>query len=159
MAASSKKNQDIEGRKLDFEIQRLSQEKDKARRTTRVQIARILSIFVPLVIAGITFYQNVQSQKEQAELNFELKAAEIVLNESNPMATFNKAKALAALFPRRFSAEFASSFNPDNYGGPDSDNIITLLKMIAEHPDQKKAILKNWKSVLPGDNWADSIKF
>jgi len=83
---------------------------------------------VPLMVAAFTLALGVWNQNQQARLQretqeraeraqFELKAAELVLNEKGPVGAKNKAKALQALFPDKLPKDFVSSFNPADFEG------------------------------------------
>lgn len=69
-----------------------------------------VSVLVPLLIAVFTAAYNVQLQDKRAKIDFELKAAEIVMTASSPKAATNKAKVLTELFPDRLSSRFENTF-------------------------------------------------
>jgi hypothetical protein len=69
-----------------------------------------LSIFIPLLIATLTIAYNMQGAARRANVDFELKAAEIVMTAESPAAAVNKAKVLVALFPDRLSPRFVEVF-------------------------------------------------
>lgn len=104
-----------------LELQKLEMEKTKAWITGG-------SMMVPLMVAAFTLALGVWNQNQQARLQretqeraeraqFELKAAELVLNEKGPVGAKNKAKALQALFPDKLPKDFVSSFNPADFEG------------------------------------------
>lgn len=93
----------IENQKLDIEAEKLKVERFKA-------WSMGVSIFVPLLIAVLTIAYNVKLQEERARVDFELKAAEIVMAASSPAAATNKAIVLTELFPDRLSMHFRETF-------------------------------------------------
>lgn len=76
-----------------------------------------ISVFVPLIIAVLTLMYNVQLQEKRAKIDFELKAAEIVMSASSPVAAANKAAVLTELFPDRLSTRFKETLER-LYGNP-----------------------------------------
>lgn len=153
-----RRNVDLEQRKLEIEEQKLKVERIKAWTGNA-------SIVLSLLIAGATISVGIWSQyqqsklqlalqeeqtknqsiiqKQQAESQFELKAAEIVMNSNRPIETLNKAKALQNLFPKHLPDHFAASFDPTTYTNKNQAvNIITW----AGHVDasgyvERKAVL------------------
>ncbi|MDA8079979.1 MAG: hypothetical protein M0Z79_13720 [Nitrospiraceae bacterium] len=69
-----------------------------------------VSIFIPLLIAALTIVYNVHLQAQRAKIDFELKAAEIVMSAESPTAAHNKATVLVELFPERLSPRFRETF-------------------------------------------------
>lgn len=69
-----------------------------------------VSIFIPLFIAALTIAYNARSLAERARIDFELKAAEIVMSAESPTAAANKAAVLVELFPERLSPRFREVF-------------------------------------------------
>lgn len=117
------------------------------------------SILVPLLIAVGTFFYNSQNQREQARVDFKLKAAEIVFNTQGPTEAKNKATAMTTLFPDYLSSDFAENFIPLDYGSPKiSSSQIQLITLIIEHPDQRNEIIDMWLKVAPFDKWAEKLR-
>jgi N-methylhydantoinase A/oxoprolinase/acetone carboxylase beta subunit len=121
----------IEQDRLELERERTQQELQLAREKLRLEerkawISSITTI-VPLVVAAGSIVYGVWSQRDQAEkervrrqeearLQFELKAAEIVFSDvKSPYGTKNKATALKALFGDRLPANFIASFDPEEH--------------------------------------------
>jgi hypothetical protein len=69
------------------------------------------SIFVPFLIAALMVVYNIHHQAEQAKIDFQLKAAEIVMNASSPSAAANKAAVLVELFPEHLTTRFQKVFD------------------------------------------------
>lgn len=95
---------DAERIKLLLEREKIATERVKAWSTA-------LSIFVPLLIAALTVVYNVRLQERRARIDFELKAAEIVMSANSPTAAANKAAVLVELFPARLSPRFGEVFD------------------------------------------------
>jgi hypothetical protein len=66
----------------------------------------LISLMVPLVAAVLTFMGSVFLEHRRASADFELKAAEIVMNASTPAAAVNKAIVLRELFPEKIPKDF-----------------------------------------------------
>lgn len=89
----------IEKIKLKMECDRIRIERFKTWGT-------VFSIVIPLLVVTITIFYGVWSENERAKTNFEIKAAEIVLNASSPQSATNKAIVLSELFPNRLPKNF-----------------------------------------------------
>lgn len=99
-------------------------ERDKLeleKRKLRVEWAKAVGSWIPLLAILATVALGVWELREKSRADFELKAAEIVLNASSPIASANKAYALKKIFPERLPANFAESFDPNSlpYGKAD----------------------------------------
>jgi flagellar biosynthesis/type III secretory pathway M-ring protein FliF/YscJ len=184
-------NNAVEREKLQFERERFNREQElererfnhekeqdgtkaseESRRTNLTAGTLFVSIFVPLTVAAVTFASASCNQKEQAEAQlklqeeqannqFELKAAEIVMTSDNPKITYNKARAMRALFPGHFPPDFAATFNPDEFSSNEAGIIQSkkeLLNLLAEHPDQRKQIIDTWKQLFPEDEWVKELE-
>jgi len=101
----------LEKIKLKLEFERIKVERFKARGT-------FLSIIIPLIIAALTIFYGVLMQNQQSKTNFQIKAAEIVMNATSPQAATNKAIVLSELFPDRlpkdFRAKMLSLYGPSD---------------------------------------------
>ncbi len=119
----------LEERKLSLEEKKLEIEKEKLKVERLKAWTTGGSIVISLLIAALTISFGVWSQHKQtmtqidlqdkqAKSQFEIKAAEIVMNTNTPRVTHNKAKALLALFPERLPKNFAESFEAGNFSEP-----------------------------------------
>lgn len=144
----------LESRKVELEVKRLRLDEKKVEDERNQAKLRTISIFIPLLIAALGIFFNVWSQGRQAQYDFELTAAEVVMDSSSPTGTANRARALAALFPDHLSANFAEEFDPSLYSSPNSaDSKKELIQLLIEYPDQEEKILKLWATLFPGDEW------
>jgi hypothetical protein len=147
----------LEHEKIELERQRIQAEFEKLK-TERFKVWWTgLSILVPLLVAAITLGFSAWNQAQQAQSQFELKVAEIVMSEKSSVEASNKAKAFAKLFPNRLPAGFAETFDPYLFGGPPSAPKKELLKLILEHRDQKQEIIKMWGQLFPEDEWVKNL--
>lgn len=89
----------LEKIKLKLEFERIRVERFKV-------VGTFLSILIPLIVAALTVFYGVLMQNEQSKTNFQIKAAEIVMNAISPQAATNKAIVLSELFPDRLPREF-----------------------------------------------------
>ena len=85
--------------KLKLELERIKVERFKAWGT-------VLSIVIPLIVAALTVFYGVLLQSERSKTDFQIKAAEIVMNAASPQAATNKAIVLSELFPDRLPKDF-----------------------------------------------------
>lgn len=81
----------------------------------------IVAIFIPLCIGAISIATSVVLANRRASVDFELKAAEIVMNASTPAAAANKAAVLVELFPSQLSPRFPEKLR-ELYDDPVSAN-------------------------------------
>jgi hypothetical protein len=167
----------IERDKLQLEMERFEHQKELDKNKSGEErfrtIATSLSIFIPLIVAAITFASSSYSQARQAEdqlelrqiqdqAQFELQAAEIVMASDNPAVTYNKALALEILFPNRIPSDFADEFDPGKFSSSSPAGIVQskkeLLTLLAEHPEERRQILDTWKQLFPEDEWVKELE-
>jgi hypothetical protein len=155
----------------DLEERRLSIEQAKLRVEWWKVWLTPVSILASTIIGAVTVTSSFWSQQRRAEAEFqleqrraasefELKAAEIVMNATGPTGTLNKARALTALFPSHFSADFASAFTPKNFqaAGLNPTRPQKLLELVSQHPEQKDQIIATWKRLFPKDSWVEAFE-
>ncbi len=147
-----------------LEQEKLAMEKTKAWITGA-------SLMVPLMVAALTLALGVWNQNEQARLqrevqektersDFELKAAEIVMNEKGPVGAGNKARALKALFPKKLPEDFVKSFNPDEFEGPKTESIEAkkaFFQAAASKETDVRILAALWKQLFPGEKWPERL--
>lgn len=168
--------------KLKLEKLKLQWEQEKAIADRKFELEKIelenrlnfkdiisgVSIIISVLIVIITLWANDQGQIKQeesdrnlaklsAEYDFQLKAAEIVMDSDSATETRNKAIALKRLFGDRLPKNFAENFDIKGVGGPNKDKIFDVL---AEHPDNRQQILSDWVTLWPGDrNFIQNLTF
>jgi hypothetical protein len=127
-----------------------------------------VATLVPLLVAAISFAvanqarleearEARQTNREQTAAQFELKAAELAFNTPGIFNTWNRARALKALFPERLPHDFVDNFNPADYSGISAEAKLELFKAMVAHPTDRRAILDLWCRIFPGDQWAREI--
>jgi hypothetical protein len=89
---------------------RLSLEREKVAVERVKSWTTSVSIFIPLLISALMIAYNLRTLEERAKIDFELKAAEIVMSAESPTAAANKATVLVELFPERLSPRFQEVF-------------------------------------------------
>jgi hypothetical protein len=111
------------------------------------------------VVVILTIGAQLHESNEQAKRDFELAAAEIVMNTDSPAETRAKAEALKTLFSGRLPEGFAANFDPDNYSEkPVTRRKDRLLGAVLEHPDQAVELIGAWILFNPEDAvWASDI--
>jgi hypothetical protein len=138
----------LERDKVQLERDKLKVEQDKAKWTA-------VSISVTALAALLTLGFGFWSQYKQAQSQFEIKAAEIVLKTGSGSEARDTAKALSSLFPERLPNNFAETFDPKKVPnfGPDVVNAKTELLHIlpGKTEEQKKEIIDLWKRMFPED--------
>src|SRR6266850_1209425 len=124
---------DVEGENLKLELDKLELEKEKLKlEESKLEIEwqkakwTALSITVPLLAAILTVAYGIWSVHEQSQSQFEIKAAEIVMGSSGPGESLNKARAFVALFPGKLPRNFATSFDPKEFGGRSNKTTFEL---------------------------------
>jgi hypothetical protein len=88
-----------------------------------------------LVLGLLTIVVALWTQHKQAQVAFELKAAEIVMAHRNPGAIRYRSRVLRTLFPRRLPSTFGEAFDPKEFFGPNFENKLEIFKAMAANPD------------------------
>lgn len=147
----------IEWAKLEFE-------KSNASRLMWTSMGPLLGSLLAIALGIVTLGIQVRLQKKiqelTAELQFEIKAAEIAFAGKTPAAVKNRAGLLKKIFPDRLPKNFvAESFEPTQYGGKteNSESKKQFLELLAKYPDQQKMVYDVWKALFEED-WIEKIK-
>jgi len=102
-----------------------------------------ISIFTPLLVVCVTWIVSVLSEKQSAEAEFLIKAAEIVTRFQDPDEMKGRALILSQLLPDKLPHDFAESFNPRPFrGGTHFAIKIDLLKFIIQNKQHKQEIIQ-----------------
>ena len=114
---------DLEQRKFEFqqqlEAQKLQLEKDKLdeqRRQTWITRTSAMGTAASVAVALIVGIATIAYQFRLKRRDFEMKAAEIIMQGDNPWVTRAKADGLVKIFRDRLTEDFASEFDPAFYG-------------------------------------------
>ena len=155
---------EIEKAKLALEQEKLEVERYKARLERSKTLWTAMSVVASILVAAGTIVYGAWSLRKTAEANFVTKAAEIALQGPSPWEARNRARTIAALFgdmlPPRFVERFEKT-DPSRFGSEGDETIPSkkeLIKLLAERPSQRAQILRDWRSVFPGDDWTAKIE-
>ena len=163
---------EIEDRKLALDERRVQIEERQARHGFWTRLVVLVPVVVALMVfAGGIVTQRLNSrdaltlQEEQAQDSFELKVAEIVMDTESAFGARNRAIAVGELFPDRLGATFARSFDPERASNTqarlDNQRVAAkkeLLKLIVEHPDERRQVIGTWRQLFPDDEWLRALE-
>jgi hypothetical protein len=152
----------------DLGDRRLASDKDLGERRLRLDSEKYLrdydlekqkalwatvSVSIPLLLAVLAYLFQVYARKRDEALQFELKAAEIVMNARDANEARKKAQAMTQMFPHRLpaleTALVKSEKEPFPYFGPAVEVREELLKVLAEHPESRREIIRAWQIMFP----------
>jgi hypothetical protein len=122
---------------------------------------------IPLLVAALSIGLGVWSNRQNARLQrefqdrtersqFELKAAELAFAEKGPHGTYQRARALKALFPDRLPDDFAERFDPKTFltsPGEGSDGKFRFIEAMAPHVKDSEQLIALWEALFPADTW------
>jgi hypothetical protein len=143
---------DIENKKLKIEREKLE---------TKDSILSHLAPWITALAALGAFVFSVWSFGKQAQLQFEIKAAEIAFSRETANAVKSRAKALKLIFPRRLPKDFTSDFDPADFGSnkEPSDEKKFFLELLLKYPGKEAEAFELWANLFPGDKeWLDRVE-
>src|SRR5262245_56919808 len=124
-------------------------------------IVGIVAALISFLAAMGTAWFGLKPQAEQARSQFEIKAAEIVLQTRSPGEASDKAIVLKELFPNRLPENFAQSFNPEKFLSYSPDIISEKLELLKILQGKKIAEMKDlvrlWILLYPEDTAGPKI--
>jgi hypothetical protein len=133
--------------RLELDRQRLRHELRQTRWTA-------VAVFVPLAIALGSIAMTLKTIANQSELQarqatdqFQMTAANIVVNNNDPDLAYSKALALQQLFPERLPRQWVERFNPKHYCLPVFEDRMIFARLAIEHPDQRQALNALWQQM------------
>ncbi|HEX3067609.1 MAG TPA: hypothetical protein VHX14_03465 [Thermoanaerobaculia bacterium] len=146
---------DVEERKLALDEQRYQLEKEQAQFQRKQAVWTAVSTIIPIAVALATviasFYtltKQVELQRDiqasQAAAQFQLTAAQIVANNTDPWLAKGKAQTLHDLFPKQLSQDWVDQFDAARYCQPAYEDHILFARLAVEHPDQRDSIADVW---------------
>jgi hypothetical protein len=112
-----------------------------------------IALGIPLLVAAVSFAATVVGQARQARAQFQLKAAELVINTDDPFMAESRARALLELFPDQMGPTFGERFAGDNYMGTNFNDRIKIAAQVIEHPEKRDEILRTYLRVFENDAW------
>ena len=108
-----------------------------------------MAVFVPLLVAMVSivisyraFTATAELQRQQAKDQFDMPAAQLVVNNTDPELARSKAQLLQELLPHRFRQNWAENFRQERYCLPAFDHRMTFAKLAIEHSDRRKALVR-----------------
>ena len=169
----------LEAQKLEDEKQRTRIQRDAEDRLARNEPAQWmkvvgifgtpLSILVSIIVAVIGYRAQAKAmlaqqaaqtetlkaqqiaQTESLNAQLRLKAAEIAMDARSSSQIENKAKALAALFPKDLQG-FGNEFDKNKFKlGQSVERRQALLELLASHPTERRQTLETWAVIFPWD--------
>ena len=159
-AADAVKDTELERDKLNFEVRKhaelLALEEKKLAVEGRQGWVTAVATGVPILVGLITLVFGVWSLRQQGQLQFELKAAEIMFQGTTPSAVRKRGEFLKAIFGSRFPADFLSSFAPEPK--EPSEQKLLLLDYLLKYPDRHTDVVQLWDQLFPGDqDWLQRV--
>jgi hypothetical protein len=157
-------DQEIEMQRLGIEEAKLKQEVSAAHLTAWLSIVPFLAAIGTLIYSIWSFRSQIANQtklqNEGADLQFQMKAAEIAFSGSRtPEAVHNRAKALKALFEDRLPSGFAKNFEADAVGGNKEVPEVKqfFLGLLLKYPERSVEIANLWDALFK-EEWVDRIR-
>jgi hypothetical protein len=147
---------------LELQRQRLEFDQEKRRSDEQIERSRTrwsaLATTVPVIAALLTIVFGVWNYRKQAELQFEIKAAEIAFSRETPLAVVNRARALKKMFGKRLPKEFPTPFDLGEMGGnkEDPEAKKKFLELLLEYPDKQQEIVHLWLKLF-NDDWLQRV--
>jgi hypothetical protein len=152
----------IEQEKLRLEKARLRLDEERFADEKRIKRLTLLSIVIPIITVAITVGFGVWSQARQAQTDFILQAAEIIISSEGPSETQNRLRALQDLFPHQLPEDFSSivsSFDPDLYsGGPSYENKMNFIQLFVDAGATQDEILEMYRKLFPDSLIIEAIE-
>jgi hypothetical protein len=165
---------------------RLDMEEKKNANEIRWGWTTRLGVLIPVFVAIVAFLQGSCVQRQQAENNFvlekfkaqenlrleelqanrdfEVKAAELVMAAEGPAEVRGRAEALGDLFPQRLGGEFSQGLVSKLFSQLREDESREagrkkeLLELLAANPQRMGRILGLWQQLYPEDKWAAQLE-
>jgi len=149
----------LEEGRLVLERERLSFEKEKYKRDHKLERRKVyvtgLSVAVPLLAAASAYAVQLWARKRDETLQFQLKAAEIVMDVRDTNQARRKAELLTQLFPARLSA-LKATLDQDSlpYFGPSLERREEFFRLLAQYPGNRADLIRAWEILFPWDSSA-----
>jgi len=89
-----------------------------------------------------SFYSHSRIATAQTKDQFDMTAAQLVVNNTDPELARSKAQLLQELLPHRFRQNWAENFRQERYCLPAFDHRMTFAKLAIEHSDRRKALVR-----------------
>jgi hypothetical protein len=160
----------LQRERLEFDKQKLASDTDIENKKLKIEREKLeaenstLSHLVPWITALAAlgaFVFSVWSFGKQAELQFEIKAAEIAFSRETANAVKSRAKALKLIFPKRLPKDFTNDFDPKDFGSDKepSDEKKFFLELLLKYPGKEAQAFELWAKLFPGDKeWLGRVE-
>lgn len=146
---------------VDFEREKRRRREVDDRDARRTRLTA-MAIAIPLGVIALVLMAGALNQREQDRLDFQLRAAQAVMNENGDVAAVSKARALKSLFGNRLPDDFVASFDAETYPTEIATQVVRskkdLMQLLADHPRERAQIIDTWKQVFPGDTWVNDLR-
>ena len=131
---------DFERRKFDLEqeveAKKIEIDRNKAKWTAYSIMASVLAACLTIIGSAVLQYQSAKTQ-------FELKAAELILQTNDPSVTAIKAQEFGFLFHDKMPEKWdraRETFQAERYYTESDDLKSEIAKLLIEHPDRRSEI-------------------
>jgi len=153
----------VEAQKLILEKEKFEFEKAKHRDEITLKnredfydflkvLAAAIGLGIPIWLAVWQARVDRQKRIDEEKLQTQLKAAEIAMDATESSHVRARAQMVAALFRGRLPENFASGLDAtDIRFGPGTQLRLELLKLLAEHPEERGFLVAAWEAMWPGD--------
>jgi hypothetical protein len=154
----------LEQDKLALERERLALSRGQAAQTNWTALSVLFSALLGSGALAFSFYNlrkqaelQIELQRDQAMLQFQIKAAEIALsNARSGYFAYQWAMWLRAIFGDRLPATFGKEYkqgDPAYDFGNSVERKLELMKLVADKAPNIDAITDTWRKLNPKDNW------
>jgi len=142
----------------DLGNRRLAVDKEKYEQDHRLEQQKyfwsIASIAGAVIAWAAAYYFQIRTRRKEEALQFELKAAEIVMNARDTNEAKNKADLLTMLFPGRLNGLQLLRKKEFPYFGRSVERREDLLKLLGQYPNSRADIIRAWEIFFPWDSEA-----
>lgn len=143
----------IEHERLKLENEKLIVEKLKAKWMA-------IGVGIPILVAVLTAGYGFMIFKKTSDDQFKQKMMELVIQSGNPDDGLARAEFITEILgdgaPPHF-AEHLGKINTDKFGNQ-NDIKEDFIKLLADHPEQRASIIRDWKAFFPDDDWVKLLE-
>ena len=152
---ASKASSTIESQRLALDRERLAFERQKYERDSileqRKMWATVASVFVPFSLGVLAYWAQALAQRKQERLQFQLKAAELIMDARDTTEVKRKAELLKKLFPERLKDLKLDEKRYPSFSRS-QETRLELLKLFAEFPETRGDVLRAWGMLFPWES-------
>jgi hypothetical protein len=140
-------NRDLEMKKLSLESERLILEQSKARWTAA-------SVIGPFVVAAVTVMFSTYTQLRQADIEFQTKAIELILQTDDANDAIGRARMIGSLFPERVQGYSDRLPGPS---GTDSTARRELVRLATAKATSAADVVRVWNAIYPSQKLGETF--